>query len=225
MAKVLIFQHVPDETPGTIEEFLYQESIPFLIWKPNGAEQILDELNVDDFSHLVVLGGFMGVYEASQYPFLTWEMMFMEKFAARGGKILGICLGAQMLAHILGGRVYKGLWGEEIGWHTIHPTQAGLKDPIFSTLFDDRDSLLAFQWHGDTFDLPDGAYLLAYTDTYPHQAFSVESRLYGLQFHIEVNPNMIRRWFPDKPEWWQPAGVWKKLNKKAYRFYRAFFGK
>lgn len=224
MARVLIFQHVPNEGPGTIEKFLRSESIPFLIRESYGTGLVLDDVGTGDFSHLVVLGGYMGVYEANQYPFLTEEMRFMEKFAEGGGKILGVCLGAQMLAHVLGGRVYKGLWGEEIGWCRIHPTQAGLKDPVFSKLLQNEENFVAFQWHGDTFDLPEGATLLAYTETYPHQAFSVESRLYGLQFHIEVNPDMIREWFPDKPEWWQSSKVWQELYEKAFRFYRAFFG-
>ncbi|MCX7823555.1 MAG: type 1 glutamine amidotransferase [Syntrophobacterales bacterium] len=221
MGKVLIIQHLPNEGAGTIEWFLQQNSFPFLV---HNVYETKDELGHPElFSHLVVMGGFMGVYEADQYPFLTKEMKFMEEFAKIGGKILGVCLGAQMLAHVFGARVYKGDKGKEVGWYIIHPTEAGLKDPLFGKLFEGEEDLYAFQWHGDTFDLPEGATLLASTDTYPNQAFCVDSKLYGLQFHIEVSQEMVKEWFPENPEWHTPPFGWEKLLKRAFSFYKTFF--
>ncbi len=222
MANVLILQHLPYEGPGTIEEYLRVRHIPFVSRNTYlGGDKLYPHHG--EFSHLVVMGGFMAVYERDRYPFLIKEMTFMERFAAQGGRILGVCLGAQMLAHILGARVYKGT-SKEIGWYEIIPTPAGRKDPIFSSLLADNQPLWAFQWHGDTFDMPKGATLLASTTLYPHQAFSWDSRLYGLQFHIEVDQTIVEEWFPEKPDLLTPPSPWDTLHRKAFRFYEVFFG-
>lgn len=220
MLNVLILEHLPSEGSGTIEWFLRGNNIPYVVRNIYKNRDTVECLQA--FSHLVVMGGFMGVYEAQQYPFLIEEMKVMEEFAKSGKKILGVCLGAQMLASILGAKVYKGDKGEEIGWHIIYPTKAGLEDRIFKKLFDDGP-LFAFQWHGDTFDLPERATLLASTETYPNQAFCVESRLYGLQFHIEVSSNMVREWFPDDPKCHNPPFGWEELYRRAFNFYEMFF--
>ena len=221
MIKVLIIQHIPYEGPGTIGSFLRERSIAFSIKNLYTGGDKLD--SSEEFSHLVVMGGFMGVYEANNYPFLMEEMKFMEAFAKQGKKILGVCLGAQMLAHIMGGKVFKGERGEEIGWYEIFPTKEGLEDKTFSQLFSETNRVFAFQWHGDTFDLPTNAILLGSTEAYPNQAFSIESRLYGLQFHIEVTPQMIKEWFPKNPEWYNPPDGWGNLHRKAFKFYEDFF--
>lgn len=221
MLNVLIFQHLPNEGAGTIEWFLRKKNIPFTVRNiyQNGGSLEHSEI----FSHLVVMGGLMGVYEADQYPFLIEEMKFMENFAKAGGKILGVCLGAQMLAHVLGARVYKGRKGKEIGWYAISPTKAGLKDPVFGKLFVGDEKLFAFQWHGDTFDLPNGSTLLASTELYPNQAFRMEHGLYGLQFHIEVSSDMVKEWFPNNPEWHDHPIGWDNMYKRAFGFYEMFF--
>lgn len=221
MLNVLILQHLPYEGAGTIEWFLRKKNIPFTVKNiyQNGGSLEYSK----NFSHLVVMGGFMGVYEAEQYPFLIEEMKFMEIFAKGGGKILGICLGAQMLAHVLGSRVYKGCKGKEIGWYSIYPTEDGLRDPVFGKLFVGDEKLIAFQWHGDTFDLPEGSTLLASTELYPNQAFRMGPNLYGLQFHIEVSSEMVKEWFPDTPKWHDHPFGWDSMYKRAFDFYEAFF--
>lgn len=221
MFNVLVLQHLPYEGAGTIEWFLRRNDIPFVVKNLYRNGDRLE--SPEAFSHLVVMGGFMGVYEANRYPFLIEEMKFMEAFAKTGGKILGVCLGAQMLAHMLGAEVYKGCKGEEIGWYLIRSTEAGLKDPVFGKLFVGDEGLFAFQWHGDTFDLPVGSVLLASTELYPNQAFRAESGLYGLQFHIEVSPDMIKEWFPNNPEWHNHPLGWDIMYSKAFSFYEAFF--
>jgi GMP synthase-like glutamine amidotransferase len=108
--------------------------------------------------------------------------------------VLGVCLGAQMLAHVLGARVYPG-GNKEIGWYEVGITDEGMKDPLLSGLsVDGKTVAQVFQWHGDTFDLPRGAVRLASSELFPNQAFRYGKAVYALQFHIEVTPKIVRDW-------------------------------
>ena len=138
------------------------------------------------FDILVVLGGPMGVYEEDKYPFLKEEKELIRKALSEGKKVLGICLGAQLIADVLGGKVYRGEWGKEIGWKPIYP-----QDHL-EILY--RDEINVFHWHGDTFELPQGAVRMASSAMYRNQAFRVGNRAVGLQFHMEVTPEGIERW-------------------------------
>jgi len=140
----------------------------------------------DNFDILVVLGGPMGVYEEDKYPFLKEEKELIRKTLSEGKKVLGICLGAQLIADVLGGKVYRGEWGKEIGWKPIYP-----QDHL-EMLY--RDEINVFHWHGDTFELPQGAVRMASSAMYRNQAFRVGNRAVGLQFHMEVTPEGIERW-------------------------------
>ena len=139
-----------------------------------------------NFDILVVLGGPMGVYEEDKYPFLKEEKELIRKALSEGKKVLGICLGAQLIADVLGGKVYRGEWGKEIGWKPIYP-----QDHL-EMLY--RDEINVFHWHGDTFELPQGAVRMASSAMYRNQAFRVGNRAVGLQFHMEVTPEGIERW-------------------------------
>jgi len=153
------------------------------------------QAGVDDLSPVVdadlaiILGGPIGVYETDSYPFLRDEIAVLSARLDAGQPTLGVCLGAQLIAAVLGARVYPGARGKEIGWSPIRLTPAGRSGPL-SHLGDD----MVLHWHGDTFDLPDGAVLLASSDQYPHQAFSYGNHTLALQFHPEVDPETFERW-------------------------------
>lgn len=140
---------------------------------------------------LIVLGGAPGVYQAEQYPFLVDEMIILEKRLAADLPTLGICLGAQMMAKALGSDVYIGKQGPEKGWHSIKVSEAGKETAVRHL---DSEHTRMLQWHGDTFDLPQGATLLASSDQYDQQVFSWGKNVLGLQCHVEVTPCILKSW-------------------------------
>lgn len=146
--------------------------------------------SVDRYNGLIVLGGHMGVYEADIYSHIKTEMLLIEKALAKGIPVLGICLGAQMVAQALGAHVRKHT-EREMGWYDVHLTDAGKHDPLFTHF---RKSEKIFQMHGDTFDIPKSAEHLAYSDICKGQAFRYGHNVYGMQFHLEVDKPMIDRW-------------------------------
>ncbi len=143
---------------------------------------------------LIVLGGAPGVYQADLYPFIKQEIKILEKRLAAGLPVLGICLGAQMMAKALGSEVYIGEQGQEKGWHKIYINEAG-KQTAVRHLDAAHTSML--HWHGDTFDLPDGATLLASSDLYRNQIFSWGDCALGLQCHAEATQNILQSWMVD----------------------------
>ncbi len=188
---VLIVKNVLSEGPGTIEAFLRQHSLSFHIAELHGGDDIPP---LEPFTHLVVLGGPMAVYEMDRYPYLHHEAKLIGEAISRGKHVLGVCLGAQMMAHVLGARVYPG-GHKEIGWYDVSITAEGMNDPFVKELaVGGRKTARVFQWHGDTFDLPNGAVRMASSALYPNQAFRYSDRIYAFQFHIEVTPAIVRGW-------------------------------
>jgi GMP synthase (glutamine-hydrolysing) len=149
----------------------------------------------DDVDGLVVMGGPMGVYETDKHPFLQEECNLISELVRRNRPVLGVCLGAQLLARALGARVFHA-HGAEIGFGSVELTAEGKDDPLFGS---HGPSLPVFHWHGDTFDLPPGATLLASSAEYRHQAFRFGSRAYGLQFHIEPDSVTWSAWYEHLP--------------------------
>jgi GMP synthase (glutamine-hydrolysing) len=184
---VLIIKHVDIEGPGLIEDFLTQGRIHYQILS---LEPGLSLPKLDDFSHIVLLGGPMNVYEEGRYPFLKEEDLFIKEAIQRGKFVLGICLGAQLIAKALWARVIKSP-AREIGWYDVSLTRIGAVDPLFSHL---PKTFSVFQWHEDTFEIPHGATLIATSPLVPYQAFRYGDNAYGLQFHLEVTGEMIREW-------------------------------
>ncbi len=180
-----VIQHVREEGPGVFGRLLpkgYKTVI--------AGEQSFPEVN--SVSGLLIMGGPMGVYEKDKYTFIEAELDLIRACAEKGVKIFGVCLGAQMIAEALGGRVYKGHI-QETGWYQITLTEEAKKDKIFAHF---PTNFEVFQWHGDTFTLPEKAVRLAFSDSYINQAFRVFDNIYGLQFHIEVTWEIIKDWFP-----------------------------
>jgi len=184
---VLIVKHIEIEGPGLIEYCLRHEKIPYQILTLNPSVCLPKP---DDFTHIVILGGPMNVYEEDRYPFLKDEDLFIKEAIQRGKRILGICLGAQLIAKALGTKVFKAPV-KEIGWYDVSLTRIGSIDPLFSHL---PKTFSVFQWHEDTFDIPHNAILLATSSLIPYQAFRYGDNAYGLQFHLEVTQEMIREW-------------------------------
>jgi len=188
--KVWAIQHVGHEDLGSFEYTLKRAGVrPTYICSRDVDLSALDATEPD---LLVILGGPMGVYEADIYPFLHYEIRFAGARIASGKPILGICLGSQIIAHALGARVYKGTAGLEVGWSPIQLTEAGQRSPLRHLGHEDTSMM---HWHGDTFDLPEGAKLLASSNRYPHQAYMVDTHVMGVQCHPEVTEAKLERWY------------------------------
>jgi GMP synthase (glutamine-hydrolysing) len=137
---------------------------------------------------LIFLGGPMSAND--DLPYLRREIEIISRAIENGRPVLGICLGAQLIAKAAGARVYRNP-SKEIGWFDVHLTESGAGDPLFAGVGSNET---VFHWHGETFDLPKGAHWLAYSDRCRQQAFRIGRAIYGLQFHLEVTPEMIEQW-------------------------------
>jgi len=146
------------------------------------------------YAAVISMGGPMNVYEDDKYPFLAAEAGFLRMAIDRGIPVLGICLGAQMIARVCGAVVTKSPV-KEVGWCMVSLTEAGARDPFFDGL---PSELEVLQWHEDMFHIPEGGVLLASSTDCPHQAFRYGSA-YGLQFHVEVTRDMLADWFVGSP--------------------------
>ena len=143
---------------------------------------------IDSFDLLVILGGPMGAYEVEKHPWLEMEKQYLRDAFASGKKILGLCLGTQLIADALGGRAFRHSC-KEFGWQPIAPTPEGIE---WFNCDHEKGSFLAFQWHGDTYTLPPGAVQLARNTTCEQQAFAIGKQVLGLQFHLEWTETMMR---------------------------------
>lgn len=193
MKKILIIKHVDNEGPGTLGDYLSAEKAGFYIadaWEDNGVG--LCHLDLSDIASVVVMGGPMNVYEEEKYPFLALEKYLIRELMMQKIPVLGICLGAQLIAASLGARVKRSPV-KEIGWFDVELTQAAKDDPLMEG-FDAKTKV--FQWHEDTFELPAGAILLAEGNGI-YQAFSFRNLAWGFQFHVEVDHPMLSSWLRD----------------------------
>ncbi len=191
---VLAIQHVACEPMGLLEEFLEEYRIDYQYVRPYLGEPVPQSpFGIDC---LVAMGGPMNVYEHTAYPFLLDEDVLIRNCLEERVPILGICLGSQLLAKAAGAQVRTG-HAKEIGWRPIRLTPEAQADPVFAGM---EEEFPVFHWHGDTFDLPEGATLLAGSETYPHQAYRLGYNAYALQFHVEVTEPMIRQWCAEYPD-------------------------
>lgn len=188
MKRLLVFQHVPHEILGTFNPLLKEAG--FRIRYVNFGRTPDEQPNVEKYDGLIILGGPMCVDQSERYPHLKTEIAAIEAAIEHRMPVLGICLGAQLIASALGAHVYKNPV-KEIGWYDVTPTQEGARDPLFRT-FNGTEKI--FQWHGDTFDIPRDAVQLATSPDCANQAFRYGDRTYGLQFHLEVDEPLVQRW-------------------------------
>jgi GMP synthase-like glutamine amidotransferase len=176
--KVHWFQHVPFEGLGAIEPWMLSRGHTLSCTRFYANE--VPPATSHGFDWLIVMGGPMNIYEHDAYPWLLAEKNSIREAIAAGRRVLGICLGAQLIADVLGGKVCRN--GErEIGWFPVRAVSAGA-----ASAFSFPGEALVFHWHGDTFSLPPGSVWLAESDGCAHQAFAMGKRVLGLQFHLEM---------------------------------------
>ena len=180
--KIHYLQHIDFETPDTILEWAKERGHSLNATRFFAGESLPD---LQDIDLLVIMGGPMSVNDDGQYPWLADEKRFIREAVEKGRRVLGICLGAQLLASVLGAKVYANPQ-KEIGWFPVSLTPEGKQSRVFHGFEP------TFQWHGDTFDLPQGATLLATSEACPNQAFQFGENAYGLQFHMEVSPRGVQ---------------------------------
>jgi GMP synthase (glutamine-hydrolysing) len=188
MKKLLVVQHVAFEILGTLNPLL--KDAGFRIRYVNFGRYPEAQPHLDRYHGLVVLGGPMNASEFNRFPHLKTEVRLIEDALERDIPVLGICLGAQLLAMALGAEVKRNSQ-KEIGWYDVSLTDEGKSDPLLGH-FEPTERI--FQWHGDTFDLPVSCTHLATSPTCTNQAFRYRSNVYGLQFHMEVDEPLIERW-------------------------------
>jgi GMP synthase (glutamine-hydrolysing) len=185
----IALRHVAFEDLGLLGPVLAREGWDVTFRDP-AVDDVPDRAG-DDVGLLIVLGGPIGVYETESYPFLNAEIELIAHRLARRLPVLGICLGAQLMAKALGSRVYPGPV-KEIGWGGVELTAEGAAS-CFNPLQADGEVVL--HWHGDTFDLPAGAQRLASNRHYDNQAFAYGSNALALQFHLEADPRRLEHWY------------------------------
>jgi GMP synthase-like glutamine amidotransferase len=184
--RVHSLQHVEFEDLANIEPWLREKGHSVTkthLWNHESLPPL------DPLDWLILMGGPMNIDEDEKYEWLVQEKEFIRAAIARGKLVLGVCLGAQLIADALGGRVYKN-GHKEIGWHVVNRTAAAKKSKVLRVL---PGQFIAFHWHGDTFDLPPACQLIASSDGCLNQAFEFDhGRVIGLQFHLESTADSIR---------------------------------
>jgi GMP synthase (glutamine-hydrolysing) len=184
--RVLVLQHIACEPPGVYEDVLRER------------RAVIDRVELDEgqrlpdwraYDLIVAMGGPMSANDDAELPWLSGEKSAIRSVVEAGTPYFGVCLGAQLLAASLGAHVYPGV-APEVGVLPVSLTEAGRSDPVFAGL---PREFATLQWHGDTFDLPKGAVLLAGSPAYPNQAFRIGSA-YGVQFHLEISTAIAAEW-------------------------------
>ena len=179
--RIHYFQHVPFEGLGSIETWAKAKGHALSQTRLFRGESLPEP---EDLDWLIVMGGPMGVHDDAMFTWLADEKRAIERVIQAGKPVLGICLGAQLIAHVLGARVIANAH-REIGWFPIELTKAGKASPLFAHM---PPRCEVFHWHGDTFDLPAGATHIAQSEACLNQAFLYNECVAGLQFHLETTP-------------------------------------
>ena len=185
MAKIWVIQHHPVENLGRIADALAASALAWQYVRSFAGQPVPKDMK--GAGGLIVMGGPMGVYDQDRYPFLSDELRLIEAALKDGKPVLGVCLGSQLLAAVLGAKVVKGP-GKEIGWYPVRLLPGARDDRLFGTA---PDSFTALHWHGDVFDLPAGAVALASSEKTPLQAYHHGENAYGLLFHIEPDAAIV----------------------------------
>jgi len=192
--KIHYIQHVEFETPANILKWANEKGHEITGTHLYKGENLPD---LDQFDFLVVMGGPMGIYDEEEYPWLKKEKEFIKKAIENDKLVLGICLGAQLIADVLGAKVYKNK-EKEIGWFPVELTEKAKNSKIFN---DFPEQFTAFHWHGDTFDIPKGAIHTVRSEACENQAFEYnDGKVVALQFHLEVDKKAVERLIENSQE-------------------------
>ena len=215
MRPVLLVRNDPFETFGVAPRALADAGVPTTTWEAIDGEPAP---RLDDVSGVIVFGSSSNVEHADERPFIERAAAMSRACVEREVPVLGVCFGAQLLAWGLGARVYKAD-AREVGFEPMAPTDAGAADPLLSH-YGAGDHV--FQWHMDTFDLPDGAELLATGDRVRNQAFRVGTAAWGIQFHFEIDADEIALWLDEFAKEGDLERDWGKsatqVNDEASRY-------
>lgn len=184
--RVLAIRHHACTHLGALRRVLQEQNASVHYLDTPEGMTLTDSLK--DYSHIVVLGGGFSAYEDEQYPFLRYELRLLERAIAQHLPILGICLGSQLLARVLGANVYRGQAGREAGWCNLRLTEMGKLDPLLKEF---PQQFRIFQSHQDTFDIPPDCVHLVYSDMYPNQAFRYRDHVWAIQFHPEIDDQLL----------------------------------
>lgn len=183
--RIHYLQHVPFEGLGNVENLALLRGHQISCTRLFKYDPLPE---MDEFDWLIIMGGPMNIYQENEFPWLANEKIFIKKAINTGKLVLGICLGAQLIADMLGAKVYQNRY-PEIGWFDVKLTKDAHNSSIFNK-FPKR--FTAFHWHGDTFDLPPKCVWIAQSDACKHQAFEYDGRVVGLQFHLDTTIESIR---------------------------------
>ena len=190
--RILVIQNGALDPIGALGESLIERGVELSIWRSWSSEQMVPEEH--DYSSLIVLGGSMNACEDDKFPHLSQIVELIRQFHAADKPVMGICLGAQLIARTFGARVFS-LSRPEIGFSPLRVVpKTPLETMSEAWLRDCPPDLHCMQWHSDTFELPEQATLLMTNDSCKNQAFRIGSKIYGFQFHPEVTPEMVMSW-------------------------------
>lgn len=178
--RIRVFQHVPFEGAANIGEWAAEHGHDLDVTKLYEGQE---PPSSGEFDLLVVMGGPMNIYEYDKHPWLKAEKKAIGKALESDRAMLGVCLGAQLIADVLGGPVTRNPY-KEIGWYEVRTTEEAGEEPVFKHF---PETFMAYHWHGDTFAVPPGAISVAETGPCPNQGFVYDRKVVGLQFHIETN--------------------------------------
>jgi len=207
---VFWLQHVPHETPGAIEPALVEAGLECRAVEL--FREVPPSMPWHEAAGLVVMGGPMNVDQTDQFPFLAAEKAWIREAIDEGLPVLGVCLGSQLIARALGAEVTANPV-KEIGWYPLELSAAASEDVLFCGC---PSPVTVFQWHGDTFAVPEGAVALATSPLCRNQAFRYGQRVYALQFHIEVTAAMIEAWLGE-PENQREMAALEKIDPSEIR--------
>lgn len=199
--KFLVIEQVAHEDTGVFGPMIEQAGFELLVARMHHKNPV--PANPAEFEGILVMGGPMNADQTGRHPWLADQLELIAKAARQNIPVLGVCLGSQLVAAALGARVYAGE-KPEIGWYGVDFTASAADDPLFGGF---PRSLKVFQWHGQTFDLPPGATLLAGSSLFPHQAFRAGESTWGVQFHLEITVGHVSNWLEINHEEVERVGV------------------
>lgn len=201
MSQVIYIQNDEYDHAGLLGTVLREQGVGLDVvhaWKGEPVPTV-----PNGWSGIVLGGGGMSAYEADKYPFLESEIRLIHAAQEKGTPVLGICLGAQLMAAALGGRVFPNS-KKEVGFYDVRFTPEATNDRLWSG---DTATFQPVHWHGDAFSLPPGAVLLGSSELTPHQIFRVEENLYGIQFHLEIDEPVLTEMIETDSDWLRQHGI------------------